>query len=67
MGRTFRQAREHDDDSSKGKKTSKHSRNIPGKGMRILNEPEDLYDDLDDDLEYEYNDDTTQYYANRRK
>jgi hypothetical protein len=35
--------------------------------MRILNEPEDLYDDLDDDLEYEYNDDTTQYYANRRK
>lgn len=68
MGRTFRNPRDLEEDNS-SKKKLKHSRNIPGKGMRILNDYEDLDsdDDFDDDLYDEYNVNTSQHYANRRK
>lgn len=67
MGRTFRQPREFEEDTSSSKKKLKHSRNVPGKGMRILNDYEDLDDDTDEDLYNEYNVNTSQHYAIRRK
>lgn len=70
MGRTFRQFSERDDEGfSSKKKNLKHSRNIPGKGMRVLNE----YDEFDDDLYDEsyddnsYDEDISQYTVNRSK
>jgi hypothetical protein len=57
MGRTYTNKRDDEWESpsrSKGKYT-KHSRNIPGKGMRIINNmSEDDYED--DESEYEDND-----------
>lgn len=65
MGRTFRNYRDEEELSySKVKKYSKHSRNEPGKGMRILNEY-DIDDDDDDYLDDEYDGNTTQYYDTR--
>lgn len=54
MGRTKNNHREYDDDDRKHKNSrgAKHSRNIPGKGMRVINswydEDEDEY--FDDDV-----------------
>lgn len=70
MGRTFRQYSERDDEGfSSKKKNLKHSRNIPGKGMRVLNEYDEFDDDLDDDQydDESYNDNTSQYNVNRSK
>lgn len=69
MGRTFRNYRDEEERSySKTRKFSKHSRNEPGKGMRILNEyEEDSHDEFDEDIRDEYNDNTAQYYDTRRK
>jgi hypothetical protein len=67
MGRTFRNYRD-EEDKNYSKKSSGHSRNEPGKGMRILNEyEEDSYDDFDETLYDEHNGNTAQYYDTRRK
>lgn len=72
MGRTISKFRDDDDDRrNKSSKGAKHSRNIPGKGMRVINNwsADDYdYDDIDeyDDFTYdesdadEYNDNTSQ-------
>lgn len=63
MGRTIIKYRDDEDDRRiKSSKGAKHSRNIPGKGMRVINNwSEEDYDDYDsDDLDYEYDADTTQ-------
>lgn len=66
MGRTYRNYKDEEELSySKTKKFSKHSRNEPGKGMRILNEYEDDYEQDDHEDFEEYNVNTTQYYATR--
>lgn len=57
MGRTYTSKRDFDDydrpQKIKGKK--KHSRNLPGHGMRVINNmSEDDYED--DELTYEYDD-----------
>lgn len=52
MGRTLNKFHEEDD---RKKKSAKHSKNIPGKGMRVINNwsEEDDYDEYDDsDDEY---------------
>lgn len=65
MGRTNYKFHDRDDDDSRksGKhyaKPPKHSRNLPGRGMRVINSwCEEEGDDLDD-LDYEYSVDTTQ-------
>ncbi len=64
MGRTISKFRDDEDDRrNKSVKPAKHSRNIPGKGMRVINnwseEEYDEYDDFDD-LDYEHNDNTSQ-------
>ena len=56
MGRTSQTYREYDDEdrSKKNSRGSKHSRNIPGKGMRVINSwYEDEDDEFDDDIELE--------------
>ena len=55
MGRTNFRHRE-DEDSTRRGKHPKHSRNMPGRGMRVINSyDEDYYDDepFDDELEIE--------------
>ena len=69
MGRTFRQHRDFEEeyDSSRNKKNSKHSRNIPGRGMRVLNEfDENLDNDSDEYLDDEQYANTSQHYETRR-
>lgn len=56
MGRTLHKQRTFDDDdrSKKNSRGTKHSRNIPGQGMRVINSlyGEDYDDDnFDDDVE----------------
>ena len=63
MGRTINK---YDDEDRRKNKPAKHSKNIPGKGMRVINNWSEEYDDdlsLEED-EYlpEYDDD--EYYAN---
>jgi hypothetical protein len=71
MGRTIHKFRD-DDDERRGKvsKGAKHSRNIPGKGMRVINnwleEEYEEYDDSDDlDYEYDANNTQTQRYKGK--
>lgn len=57
MGKTVYKQRDYDDED-RGRKNSrgaKHSRNIPGKGMRVINNWYDEEDDdyFDDDIEME--------------
>lgn len=66
MGRTYTSKREFDEldrpQKIKGKPL-KHSRNMPGRGMRVINNwSEDDYDNDEFDYEYndEYNDNTSQ-------
>lgn len=54
MGKTTHKQREYDDDDKNRKhsRSAKHSRNIPGKGMRVINswyddEDEDFFDDIE--------------------
>lgn len=65
MGRTNYKYSE-DDDRPRKNKSAKHSKNIPGKGMRVINNwSEEIDDDdLHEDEEYlpEYDDD--EYYVN---
>lgn len=61
MGRTINK---YDDEDGRRKgKPAKHSRNIPGQGMRVINNwSEEEYDEDDDSYEFddEYYDDTSQ-------
>jgi len=61
MGRTINK---YDDEDRRKNKPAKHSRNIPGRGMRVINSwsEEEDYDEYEDsdDLDYEYNDNTSQ-------
>ena len=65
MGRTYVNKREFDDSDRQQKikgKSLKHSRNIPGKGMRVINSwSEEDYDEYDDSYESddEYYDNTS--------
>lgn len=62
MGRTNQKYREDEDEYSRKKssKTAKHSRNVPGQGMRVINSwSEEEYDDESYDFEDEYYDNTT--------
>lgn len=61
MGRTIHKFRDDDDDRRiKSSKGAKHSRNIPGQGMRVINSwSEEEYDEDDDSY---YDDD--EYYEN---
>ena len=64
MGRTI--SKFHDDDDRRGKasKGVKHSKNIPGEGMRVINnwseenDEDDMFevDEYEDELYDEYND-----------
>jgi hypothetical protein len=63
MGRT--NSKFYDDEEDRRKKSTKslkHSKNIPGKGMRVINNwSEEEYDKYtNSDLDYEYNDYTSQ-------
>jgi hypothetical protein len=59
MGRTLNKYRDDEEDYRKNKSV-KHSKNIPGKGMRVINKwSEEEYDEYDD-FDYEYNDNTSQ-------
>lgn len=64
MGRTNYKFRDEEEDRRKNK-SAKHSKNIPGKGMRVINNwSEEIDDDIDleeDDYLFEYDD---EYYAN---
>lgn len=63
MGRTNYKYRDDEEDRRKNK-SAKHSKNIPGKGMRVINNWSEEYDD-DLDLEEELSDyDEDEYYAN---
>lgn len=61
MGRTISKFR--DDDDRKSSKGAKHSKNIPGQGMRVINNwseennDEDIFevDEYEDELYDEYN------------
>lgn len=64
MGRTLHKHRDEDDErSSRHKnKSPKHSRNIPGRGMRVINSWSE-----EDDIELNFNDDVStddEYYDN---
>ena len=60
MGRTISKYRDDDDDRrKKSSKGAKHSRNIPGEGMRVINSWS--ADEYDDDDSYEFDD---EYYDN---
>jgi hypothetical protein len=48
MGRTTYKFRDDDTDRRKSSKGAKHSKNIPGQGMRVINNWLDEEDDLDD-------------------
>lgn len=56
MGRTISKYRDDEDDRrKKSSKGAKHSRNIPGEGMRVINnwsteeyDDDDSYDDFDE-------------------
>lgn len=70
MGRTYTNKKEYDDwdKSSTSKKTSKHSRNISGKGMRVINNmSEDDYDDYDNSYDDTYDENTTTYTVKKGK
>jgi|LakMenE01Jun11ns_1017448.scaffolds.fasta_scaffold7675136_2 hypothetical protein len=59
MGRTIHKYRE-DDDSRRKNKSAKHSKNIPGHGMRVINNwSEENYDEESYETEDEYYDNTT--------
>lgn len=67
MGRTIYKFRDEDDERSsrRNNKSPRHSRNIPGKGMRVINswsEEEDIELNFNDDVETEdeYYDNTPQ-------
>lgn len=64
MGRTITKYRDDDDDNrrKKSSKSAKHSRNVPGQGMRVINSwsEEDYDDSYDDDDEYYENTTQTQ-------
>jgi hypothetical protein len=63
MGRTISKFRDDEDDRrKKSSKSLKHSKNIPGKGMRVINNwSEEEYNKYDNsDLDYEYNKYTSQ-------
>lgn len=57
MGKTTHKQREYDDEDKNRKHSrgAKHSRNIPGKGMRVINSwyDDDDSDDFYDDIEME--------------
>lgn len=64
MGRTISKYRDDEDDygRKKSSKNAKHSRNIPGEGMRVINkwseddiDEEDEWSDFDIELDDEYN------------
>jgi hypothetical protein len=62
MGRTISKFRDDDDHRGKSSKGAKHSKNIPGEGMRVINnwseEEDDDWDDEDpwsDEYSDEYN------------
>jgi hypothetical protein len=55
MGRTINK---YDEEDRRKIKPAKHSRNIPGRGMRVINNWSEEIDS--DDLDYEYNDNTSQ-------
>jgi hypothetical protein len=61
MGRTISKFHDDDDRKKKSTKPAKHSKNIPGQGMRVINnwseeEDYDEYEDSDD----EYYENTSQ-------
>lgn len=61
MGRTYTNQREFDERDTPKKikgKAPKHSRNISGKGMRVINSMSDEYEDVKafEDFEDEYDD-----------
>lgn len=59
MGRTIHKYRE-DDDNRRKNKSAKHSKNIPGHGMRVINNwSEEDYDDESYEDDDEYYDNTT--------
>ena len=62
MGRTISKFRDDDDDRrNKSSKGAKHSRNVPGQGMRVINNwSDDDYDDESYEFEDEYYDNTSQ-------
>lgn len=65
MGRTVHKS--YDDEDSRHKnKSAKHSRNIPGKGMRVINSWSEEEDDYDFDENYEdfVYDESDEYYDN---
>jgi hypothetical protein len=59
MGRTIHKYRE-DEDSRRKNKSAKHSKNIPGHGMRVINNWSEEIDD--DDKSFEIDED--EYYDN---
>ena len=60
MGRTIHKYRDDEDDRRKNK-SAKHSKNIPGEGMRVINNwSEEEYDDESYDDFDEYYDNTSQ-------
>ena len=71
MGRTITKYRDDEDDRRKSSKGAKHSKNIPGKGMRVINswseeeyEDDEWFDENYEEFKYdesdEYDDNTTQ-------
>lgn len=63
MGRTNHKYRDDEDDygRKKSSKGAKHSRNVPGQGMRVINNwSEEEYEDDSYDFEDEYYDNTSQ-------
>ena len=61
MGRTISKFRDEEDDRRRSSKGAKHSKNVPGKGMRVINNwsEEDEYDEYED-FDDEYDAYTTQ-------
>ena len=64
MGRTISKFYDDDDRRGKSSKGAKHSKNIPGEGMRVINnwseenDEDDMFevDEYEDELYDEYND-----------
>jgi hypothetical protein len=65
MGRTISKFRDDDEDRRKNR-SAKHSKNIPGKGMRVINNwsAEEDDDDFDNNYEGFIYDESDEYYAN---
>lgn len=67
MGRTLHNYNDREDDrktvKNKFTKPAKHTRNIPGSGMRVINKWSEELVDLDVDDEF---DDNAKYFANRK-